>query len=70
MNSAFPDITKWFAVIAMRENGMALVLLIVITALGLLVNARYLYPRLLPLVRRGVVIVFWVSFVLFWVARA
>ncbi len=69
MNSEFPDIAKWFAVIAMREHGLALVILLVVSAAGLLVNARYLYPRLLPFIRRAVVALFFASFVVLMVSR-
>lgn len=65
MNPAdFPDLPKWIAVLAERDKGIMLIGMIALSAAIWLVMTRFTYPRLLPLVRVGLLLGFYALLVI------
>jgi len=65
-----PEIWRYQALLAQRDQGMMLVVMVVFICVAVLVEARYLSPRLLPGARLGLVSAFFLSLFLIVVVKA
>jgi len=59
--SQFPRLYQYTDILAKRDAGILLVVMIVIAAVALLVDARFLWPRALPIIRAGLLAAFYIS---------
>jgi hypothetical protein len=57
----YPNRQAWVDLVNHRDSGMLWVAFIALCAVVWLWNARFVYPQLLPLARRAVLVVFFVS---------
>jgi hypothetical protein len=60
----FPNADKLVEAVRVRDTGVLLVIMIVVTGAGLLANSRFFAPRLLPYVRAGLAGIYFSSLVL------
>jgi len=59
---SFPNLWRYTLILAQRDQGIAMVIACVAIAVALLAYARGWWPRLLPLVRVSLAVLFWASF--------
>ena len=56
----FPHLYQYTDILAKRDAGTLLVAMIVVAAVALLVDARFLWPRALPIIRAGLLAAFYI----------
>ena len=59
--SQYPGYRAWLVVLSQNDVGLLFVGMVVLTVVAWLVLARFGYPRLLPALRIGLVILFYVT---------
>ena len=67
--SDYPDFQKWIAMTNARNNGLLLVVVIAVSVVVWLANARFIWPKLLPAFRLITVAAFYVSLALIVIAQ-
>lgn len=65
-----PELWRYQALLAQRDQGMMLVVMVVVICVGLLTEARFLSPRLLPGARVGLLAAFYLSLFLILIVKA
>jgi len=65
-----PEIWRYQALLAQRDQGMMLVIMVVLICVVALIEARYLNPRMLPGARLGLVATFYLSLFLILFVKA
>jgi len=51
MNDQYPELFKYLALVAAKDNSMIALCLAVVAVAAWLINARFLWPKLLPAFR-------------------
>ena len=57
----YPNYQQYLEFLQQRDAGALMVLLVVVTCLSFLINARYLWPKLLPVAHNGLLVVYYVT---------
>lgn len=65
-----PDIWRYNALLTQRDQGMMMVVAMVVIGLGLLVEGRVFYRRWLPAIRTALVALFYISLFLIVAIKA
>lgn len=60
----FPDYHIWIEVLGRRDQGVILLALAVLFGVAWLINGRFYWPKLLPIIRAAVIVGFYFSFAL------
>jgi uncharacterized membrane protein YhhN len=57
----YPNYQQYLEFLALRDQGMLFVALVVLVCVVILIEARYLWPKLQPVARYGLLVVFYAS---------
>jgi len=61
MNEQYPHYARWLEVLIRRDQGAMLIALIALFVVALLVEGRFMWPRIMPAIRFGLTSVFFLS---------
>ncbi len=61
MNEQYPHYARWLEALVRRDQGAMLIALIAVFVVALLVEGRFMWPRIMPAIRLGLATTFFLS---------